>query len=97
MIAHLILAVMEEHVSTHTMDTIVGKQNNPYLMIETYCNIVSHPFMSYYACFVKNFRCPDNWEGPNCDIDVNECEEFEGTDLGCKNGATCQNTPGGYT
>ena len=42
-------------------------------------------------------RCPDNWEGPNCDIDVNECEEFEGTDLGCKNGATCQNTPGGYT
>ena len=41
-------------------------------------------------------RCPDTWEGPNCDIDVNECEEFEHTDLGCKNGATCQNTPGGY-
>ena len=49
--------------------------------------------------FIKNIninRCPENWEGPNCDTDVNECEEFEHTDLGCQNGATCQNTDGGY-
>ena len=50
--------------------------------------------LTFYAIIFD--RCPDTWEGPNCDIDVNECEEFEHTDLGCKNGATCQNTPGGY-
>ena len=50
--------------------------------------------LTFYTLIFE--RCPDTWEGPNCDIDVNECEEFEHTDLGCKNGATCQNTPGGY-
>ena len=41
-------------------------------------------------------QCPDNWEGSRCDEDVNECSRFAGTDLGCQNGATCQNTPGAY-
>nr|CAD7397152.1 unnamed protein product [Timema cristinae] len=41
-------------------------------------------------------RCPPNWEGPRCDIDVNECARFAGTDLGCQNGATCINKPGTY-
>nr|CAD7261777.1 unnamed protein product [Timema shepardi] len=41
-------------------------------------------------------RCPPNWEGPRCDIDVNECARFAGTDLGCQNGATCVNKPGTY-
>jgi cubilin len=40
--------------------------------------------------------CPSNWEGLNCDIDVNECRNFAGTDLGCQNGATCINRPGTY-
>ncbi|KAG6453574.1 hypothetical protein O3G_MSEX008219 [Manduca sexta] len=40
--------------------------------------------------------CPPNWEGKDCDIDVNECRNFAGTDLGCQNGATCLNTPGSY-
>ncbi|XP_028042901.1 cubilin homolog [Bombyx mandarina] len=40
--------------------------------------------------------CPSNWEGQNCDIDVNECHNFAGTDLGCQNGATCINRPGSY-
>lgn len=31
-----------------------------------------------------------------CDADVNECAIFAGTDLGCQNGATCVNKPGGY-
>lgn len=41
-------------------------------------------------------QCPNNWEGPTCAADVNECARFAGTDLGCQNGASCQNTPGGY-
>lgn len=40
--------------------------------------------------------CPNNWEGNDCDIDVNECRNFAGTDLGCQNGATCINKPGYY-
>eukprot|EP00094_Tigriopus_californicus_P007480 TCALIF_07202-PA protein Name:"Similar to CUBN Cubilin (Canis familiaris)" AED:0.20 eAED:0.21 QI:0/0.76/0.57/0.97/0.85/0.88/35/0/3998 len=41
-------------------------------------------------------QCPDNWEGQNCERDVDECSHFANTDLGCQNGATCQNTPGSY-
>lgn len=40
--------------------------------------------------------CPPNWEGQDCDVDVNECRNFAGTDLGCQNGATCINKPGTY-
>lgn len=41
-------------------------------------------------------RCTDNWMGTTCTLDVNECANFAGTDLGCQNGATCSNTPGSY-
>ncbi|XP_026057290.1 cubilin-like [Carassius auratus] len=41
--------------------------------------------------------CPDNWQGPTCAVDVNECQVLAGTPLGCQNGATCVNTPGSYT
>ncbi|CAK1578706.1 unnamed protein product [Parnassius mnemosyne] len=47
--------------------------------------------MSGYYCL-----CPPNWEGTDCDEDVNECRNFAGTDLGCQNGATCINKPGSY-
>ncbi|XP_043273312.1 cubilin-like [Venturia canescens] len=40
--------------------------------------------------------CPPNWEGANCNDDVNECDNFIGTDLGCQNQATCRNLPGSY-
>lgn len=40
--------------------------------------------------------CPANFEGPNCDLDVDECAKFRGTDLGCQNGARCINNLGGY-
>ncbi|XP_048481076.1 cubilin-like [Plutella xylostella] len=40
--------------------------------------------------------CPSNWEGKDCNLDVNECRNFAGTDLGCQNGATCINRPGSY-
>ncbi|XP_043205584.1 cubilin-like [Amphibalanus amphitrite] len=42
-------------------------------------------------------RCPANWQGSNCELDVNECTQLAGTDLGCQNGATCTNTAGGYS
>ncbi len=41
-------------------------------------------------------QCPDNWEGPTCEQDVDECAHFANTDIGCQNGATCQNLPGTY-
>ena len=41
-------------------------------------------------------QCPDEWEGPLCNKDVDECARFAGTDLGCQNGATCINRPGTY-
>ncbi|XP_073985355.1 cubilin-like isoform X1 [Rhodnius prolixus] len=40
--------------------------------------------------------CPQLWEGLTCQKDVDECDRFNGTDLGCQNGGTCQNTEGGY-
>ena len=41
-------------------------------------------------------QCPKNWEGVTCGLDVNECAQFAGTELGCQNGAKCINTPGSY-
>ncbi|XP_067326675.1 cubilin [Anolis sagrei] len=41
--------------------------------------------------------CPDNWQGPFCSVDVNECQSYAGTPLACQNGATCVNTPGSYS
>ncbi|KAL3290304.1 hypothetical protein HHI36_023648 [Cryptolaemus montrouzieri] len=41
-------------------------------------------------------HCPDEWEGRLCDVDVNECARFVGTDLGCQNGATCIDKRGSY-
>jgi hypothetical protein len=40
--------------------------------------------------------CPDQFEGDNCQLDVDECQRFRGTDLGCQNGGKCVNLPGGY-
>lgn len=42
-------------------------------------------------------QCTDAWTGTNCDEDVNECAIFAGTDLGCQNSISCENTLGGYT
>ncbi|XP_034427678.1 cubilin [Hippoglossus hippoglossus] len=41
--------------------------------------------------------CPENWAGPNCATDLNECQMHSGTFQGCQNGATCVNTPGSFT
>ncbi|KAF0762933.1 cubilin, partial [Aphis craccivora] len=40
--------------------------------------------------------CPNNWQGRQCELDVDECVRFMYTDLGCQNGAECKNTPGSY-
>lgn len=60
----------------------------------------SYPCQNGGTCFnmFDTFRCecPQNWEGPTCVVDVNECARFAGTDLGCQNGATCFNVPGSY-
>ncbi|XP_077347020.1 cubilin isoform X1 [Lithobates pipiens] len=41
--------------------------------------------------------CPDNWQGPVCADDVNECQRYDGTALDCQNGGICENTPGSYS
>lgn len=60
----------------------------------------SYPCQNGGTCFnmFETFRCecPDNYEGPTCSLDVNECSKFAGTDLGCQNGATCVNTFGSF-
>lgn len=60
----------------------------------------SYPCQNGGTCFnmFDTFRCecPENWEGPTCSLDVNECAKYVGTDLGCQNGATCINTVGSY-
>ncbi|XP_071443305.1 cubilin [Hetaerina americana] len=40
--------------------------------------------------------CPPNWQGKFCNLDVNECTQYAGTELGCQNGATCINRQGLY-
>ncbi|XP_037091351.1 cubilin homolog [Pollicipes pollicipes] len=42
-------------------------------------------------------QCPPNWQGTTCEVDVDECSELSGTDLGCQNGATCSNTAGAFS
>lgn len=63
-----------------------------------YCK--SYPCKNGGTCFnmFDTFRCEctENWEGPTCNLDVNECAKYVGTDLGCQNGATCINTVGSY-
>lgn len=66
----------------------------------TYDYCKSYPCQNGGTCFnmFDTFRCecPENYEGPMCNLDANECARFAGTDLGCQNGATCINTVGSY-
>ncbi|KAG1661332.1 Cubilin [Nymphon striatum] len=68
------------------------------LLTKNECN--SNPCLNGGTCVdvFNGFlcKCPANWMGSTCSVDVNECQIFVGTDLGCQNGATCQNTVGGY-
>lgn len=40
--------------------------------------------------------CPSQFEGKQCELDVDECAKFGGTELGCQNGARCVNLVGSY-
>lgn len=63
-------------------------------------NCTSNPCKNGGSCMSKYngyvCKCSDAWTGINCDLDVNECALYAGTDLGCQNGATCSNTLGAY-
>ncbi|XP_063636066.1 cubilin-like [Cydia splendana] len=74
---------LEAQISSMTRDAC---QSNPCKHGGTCLTLVGG-----YHCL-----CPSNWEGTDCDVDVNECRNFAGTDLGCQNGASCINKPGSY-
>ena len=58
-----------------------------------------HPKTHRYICSNSDpdWLSPWSFQGAFCDVDVNECAEYAGTDLGCQNGATCVNNPGSFT
>ncbi|KAF0028409.1 hypothetical protein F2P81_019496 [Scophthalmus maximus] len=61
----------------------------------------SNPCQNGATCLnlLSSFHClcPENWAGPNCATDVNECQIHSGTFQGCQNGGTCVNTPGSFS
>lgn len=66
----------------------------------THDHCKSYPCKNGGTCFnmFETFRCEclENYEGPTCELDVNECSRYADTDLGCQNQATCFNTIGSY-
>ncbi|XP_017055443.1 cubilin homolog [Drosophila ficusphila] len=62
---------------------------------------LSGPCENGGTCFntFTGFRCQCRpaFEGTKCEVDVNECALYEGTDLGCQNGGQCQNQFGSYS
>ncbi|XP_043658315.1 cubilin homolog [Drosophila teissieri] len=61
----------------------------------------SGPCVNGGTCYntYTGFRCQcrSAFEGSKCEVDVNECALYEGTDLGCQNGGQCQNQFGSYS
>ncbi|XP_078278371.1 cubilin [Rhinoraja longicauda] len=62
---------------------------------------ISNPCQNGGTCLnlVDSFFCicTNNWKGPTCSDDINECEVYAGSPLACQNGATCMNTQGNYS
>ncbi|XP_067863171.1 cubilin [Heptranchias perlo] len=62
---------------------------------------ISNPCQNNGTCLdlIGSFLClcPNNWKGPTCSDDVNECQIYAGSLLACQNGATCANTEGTYS
>lgn len=81
------IATLEQRVANLTMR-----------ISKDYCR--NYPCQNGGTCYniLDTYRCecPENFEGPQCANDVNECAKYTGTELGCQNGATCVNTFGSY-
>ncbi|KAH8330032.1 hypothetical protein KR074_010232, partial [Drosophila pseudoananassae] len=64
-------------------------------------NCASGPCSNGATCSntYNGFRCQcrSGFEGPRCELDVNECFLYDGTDLGCQNGGICQNNVGSFS
>ncbi|KAI5646194.1 CUB domain-containing protein [Phthorimaea operculella] len=77
---------------------IIALETRIQNMVKDECT--SHPCLHGGTCLnlANGYHClcPNNWEGKDCDEDVNECRIYQGTDLGCQNRANCKNTPGSY-
>lgn len=41
-------------------------------------------------------NCPVQWTGATCSNNVNECEVYKETTLGCRNNASCVDTYGSF-
>ncbi|XP_018518177.1 cubilin [Lates calcarifer] len=86
------------------LDTKVSAAENRVTALEATVHRVacsSNPCQNGGTCLnlLNSYHClcPNNWAGPNCATDVNECQVYAGTFQGCQNGATCVNTPGSFT
>ncbi|XP_052697133.1 cubilin-like isoform X2 [Crassostrea angulata] len=86
-------------VQRRVSDLEENVQSLQQLLTQNECN--SNPCRNGGTCVDRYngffCQCPPAWKGAFCDVDVNECSEYAGTDLGCQNGATCVNTPGSFT
>lgn len=86
-------------VRNRVSDLEENVQSLQQLLTQNECN--SNPCRNGGSCVDRYngffCQCPPAWKGAFCDVDVNECSEYAGTDLGCQNGATCVNTPGSFT
>uniref|UniRef100_A0A1B6EBE4 Cubilin n=1 Tax=Clastoptera arizonana TaxID=38151 RepID=A0A1B6EBE4_9HEMI len=79
---------------------ILAKELINFRSIMSTDDCLNNPCQNGGTCYdlINGFHCIclPSWEGKFCDNDVNECNNFAGTDLGCQNNAECVNYRGGY-
>ncbi|XP_034025114.1 cubilin [Thalassophryne amazonica] len=86
------------------LNLTVSSLQNKVAALESAVHVVScssNPCQNGGTCLnlLNSYHClcPTNWAGPNCAVDVNECQVYSGTSQACQNGATCINSAGSFS